>query len=472
LEQEVRLLMTMQRIVFLALLVALRSDQAESYTFPELNRRAMAGLWKLSKPMQPYPMKEFTVYPKPSAVSVLRAAEEYLIMLKEDGSFRQYSDGDEEERNRPRIIKRDIAEKTKEQTVMGLGFQNGTWDYVDGKLLLAAERPGGETNDTLLVGKVVATSLSSLVENPVAHDVDSSSTPRKPARDTHLSVPKGSVKIGKFFYPRHHPSFFEQPMYNPLSGDKFQLKQVLGMLNAAIEDEGELVEKFRRVDFANKKFLLTSHPIPSFKPKGEVRWSIKYNKFVGDPIKGRNDDDDDKRPVNIRVMEVQLFANQTFRTTGGFGNAAILRGKWDIMGDKRDSLWLQVWRFGFGRSVSGSTYSEGQALTQDDAKMYWGKIGYVGDEEKGEGSPDQGNMETKSYRPLLQVKGSVVLGSGLEPQPVARFIMTEIELENDVMEDDDEEDTEVEEERAIERLENQNFDHPDEHGVDWSNSFQ
>ena len=39
-------------------------------------------------------------------------------------------------------------------------------------------------------------------------------------------------------------------------------------------------------------------------------------------------------------------------------------------------------------------------------------------------------------------------------------------------EDDDEEDTEIEEERAIERLENQNFDHPDEHGVDWSNSFQ
>ena len=63
------------------------------------------------------------------------SAEEYLIMLKEDESFRQYIDGDEEERNRPRIIKRDIAEKTKEHTVMGLGFQHGTWDYVDGKLL-------------------------------------------------------------------------------------------------------------------------------------------------------------------------------------------------------------------------------------------------------------------------------------------------------------------------------------------------
>ena len=53
------------------------------------------------------------------------SAEEYLIMLKEDESFRQYIDGDEEERNRPRIIKRDIAEKTKEQNCHGSGIS--TW---------------------------------------------------------------------------------------------------------------------------------------------------------------------------------------------------------------------------------------------------------------------------------------------------------------------------------------------------------
>ena len=323
-----------------ALLAGLSLDPATSYSIPELNRRAMAGLWKLSKQMQ-YPMKEFTVYPKPSATSVEKVAEEYLIMLKEDGSFRQYSDGDEEEQNRERIIKRDIP-KTKEQTVLGLGFQKGTWDYVDGKLLLAAERPGSECNDTLLVGKVVATSHRSLQGNPVAHDECNftTSSSSRSAKDTHLSVPKGSVKIGKFFYPRHHPSFFEQPMFNPLSGDKFQLKQVLGLLNTVTEDD-ELVEKFKRSDFANKAFWLTTHPIPSFKPKGNLRWSIKYNKFVEDPIKGQKDEDEEMRPLNIRVLEVQLFANQTFCTTGGLGSSAVLRGKWDIMGEKRDSLWMQ-----------------------------------------------------------------------------------------------------------------------------------
>jgi hypothetical protein len=466
-----------------ALLAALVSDLASSYTIPELNRRAMAGLWKLSKQIQQqHPMKEFTVYPKPSASRVVKAAEEYLLMLKEDGSFRQFLDGDEEEKNRERIIKRVIAEKTKEQTVLGLGFQKGTWDFVDGKLLLAAERPGGVTNDTLLVGKVVAISQTSLRENPIAHDMENSTSVINTARDTHLSVPKGSVKIGKFFYPRKHPSFFEQPMFNPLSGDRFQLNQVLGMLNTA-RPEDVAVEKFRRADFANKTFLLTSHPIPEFKPKGNLRWSIRYSKFVEDPLKGKKgktDDEDDERLINaIRVMEVQLFSNQTFCTTGGFGNAAVLRGKWDLMGDQRDKLWLQVWLFGFGRSVSGSTFSEGQSLTQDDAKMYFGTIGYVGDDDEPKdntaANTGAGESTATMLTKRLQVKGSVILGSGLEPLPVARFIMTEKEEEIDDEEEEDEE--EMEAERLIERLDftagGDSVDRPDgESGIDWSSAFQ
>jgi hypothetical protein len=57
----------------------------------------------------------------------------------------------------------------------------------------------------------------------------------------------------------------------------------------------------------------------------------------------------------IRVMEVKFFANNTFATTGGLGEA-ILRGKFDIIGQDRDQLWMQIWRFGFGRSVSGSVF--------------------------------------------------------------------------------------------------------------------
>ena len=486
---------TLHRLGLVLTLSALLANQVGAcYSFPEINRRAMAGLWKLSKQVQQYPMKEFTVYPKqPSAESIMKAAEEYLLMLKEDGSFRQYSDGDEEEQNRERIVKRVIAKRTKEDTVMGLGFQTGTWDFVDGKLLLAAERPGGETNDTLLVGKVIATSQSSLFENPVAHDKENTTVSTSSgARDTHLSVPKGSVKIGKFFYPRQHPLFFEQPMFNPLSGDRFQLNQVLGTLNTAIERDA-MIEKFRREDFANKTFLLTSHPIPTYKPKGNLRWSIRYNKFVEDPIinsvnigKDNENGNDDSGPILIRVMEVQLFANQTFCTTAGLGSAAILRGKWDITGDTRDTFWMQVWRFGFGRSVSGSTFSEGTSLTQEDAKTYWGEIGYiqnVNNDDNDDGASSKIVTESaKSNRGAsssrLQVTGSVILGSGLEPQPVARFIMREKEEDEDYEyedDDDDEEEEELEGARLMEMLDSSadgKSTDMDDTDTDWSESFQ
>lgn len=78
-----------------------------------------------------------------------------------------------------------------------------------------------------------------------------------------------------------HSSFFEQPIFRPVPTGSFELRQVLGSLNARErEEEDELVEKFRRTDFYEKRFFLTSHPI-EHKPKGHLRWSIKYNKFVG-----------------------------------------------------------------------------------------------------------------------------------------------------------------------------------------------
>jgi hypothetical protein len=224
---------------------------------PELNRRAMTGLWRLftnnpkslkasSKP----PMKEFTVYPKKN--------KEMLFMLKEDGSFQQYD------------------EQAQQQQAI-----RGTWDYVDGNLILAADRTSSALSqrDTILVGKVVATCGQSVVhgtttrDNTTAHSMDS----------IHLSVPQGSVKVGKFFYPQHHPSFFEQPIFRPTPTGSFQLRQVLGQLNTKQleEEEEEFIEKFRRDDFYDKKFFLTSHKIGHYVPKGRLRWSIKYNKFVG-----------------------------------------------------------------------------------------------------------------------------------------------------------------------------------------------
>lgn len=356
-------------------------------------------------------MKEFTVFPKDKdrqrPITMEEVVEhEILLMLKEDGSFQQYADdGDDAKEVRiPDKLKYHKADDAVLQRF--LGKIQGKWDLVDGKLILAADRPVSEAEDTLLVGEVVATSEVSLSDNPIlqVENNDSTNDNRNNKNnqnitmstgsfDTHLSIPKGEVNVGKFMYPRHHPSFFEQPMWRPTRKGKFALKQVLGLLNTQnLKKEDELVEKFRAKDFYGKRFLLTSYPLGNRRPKGNVRWSIKYNKFVGeytwrigDPGRvsfpplvhlitfhlfvvlftkedapsqkaKKRAEEEENRPVNIRVMEVMFFANNTFATVGGLGEATVLRGKYHIIGNDRDQLWMQVWRFGFGRSVSGSVF--------------------------------------------------------------------------------------------------------------------
>ena len=75
---------------------------------PDVNHRAIAGLWKLKQtPISPsisYPLKEFTVYPKVPKQPNINDNEnnnnnnnkEILLMLSEDGSFQQYSNDEEQ----------------------------------------------------------------------------------------------------------------------------------------------------------------------------------------------------------------------------------------------------------------------------------------------------------------------------------------------------------------------------------------
>ena len=321
-----------------------------SYAYrPPLNHRDIAGLWKLTQskpsPVPPtvfYPMKEFTVYPRDKERQSKRAeelrqrlalakseaeTEEILLMLKEDGSFQQYSSDDDEKA----VIPDKLRYHNDESAVLERFFGNikGRWDFVDGKLYLAAERPNNIpdiSEDTLLVGQVVATHGQSLEGNPALLNTNdppptpeqqqqqqtpmsgsndnsnienkkkaTSSTPKMTSatttstdddvdEDTHLSVPQGEVNVGKFTYPKNHPAFFDQPMFRPTPKGNFQLKQVLGNLNTQQrkeQAEAHLLEKFRVKDFYDKTFLLTAHPIGEYKPKGNKRWSIKYNKYVG-----------------------------------------------------------------------------------------------------------------------------------------------------------------------------------------------
>lgn len=126
-----------------------------------------------------------------------------------------------------------------------------------------------------------------------------------------------------------------------------------------------------------------------------------------------------------------------------------------MIGKKCDQIWMQVLRFGFGRSVSGSVYSEGRTLTKDDEKAYWGKIEYEeekDDNQSGETTENSSNptastdetMEDTEKR--LIVKGTVMFGYGLEPTPVGKFVLTETNsVEEDDLDEDDEEDDEEEE---------------------------
>lgn len=453
-----------------------------------MDRRALAGLWKLTPSVSS--IKEFTVHP----IKPPKKQDEVLLMLKQDGSFTRFENDEEEEEVEDDVDKswkqyvNDKRKKKGGDPTKTL-FQ-GTWDYRDGELILAADRDeqkaksdsvqdtvqGGNPQnlfwkkgkDTILVGAVVA--CKNVAQLNARHltttnNATDAATPQnkqpEASNPPDLSVPMGSVQVGKFFYPKNHPSFFDQPIFKPKQSGTFQLKQVLRDLNVEPEED-KLIEKFRNKDFHNKLFFLTSSPLKPRRPKGNTRWSIKYNKFVEDPpSKGAkaHADAEANMPVPIRVMKVMIHANNTFSTLAGLGDNTVLRGRFNVIGDKRDQVWMQSVRFGFGRSVSGSTYSEGNALSEE-TKSYWGKISHE-DEEEGvsERDPsmksDDQSTDTDENPKRLEVKGTVIVGWGLEPQPVATFIMREAEDETDFFDDiDDDEDEE---------------DHEAPSSDDWSN---
>ena len=80
---------------------------------------------------------------------------------------------------------------------------------------------------------------------------------------------------------------------------------------------------------------------------------------IVDPPRAESEEEKKRQasmPIPICTMEIELFSNMTFCTLAGFGSAKILRGRWSIIGHEKDQLWMQIWRFGFGRSTSGSTF--------------------------------------------------------------------------------------------------------------------
>ena len=118
-------------------------------------------------------------------------------------------------------------------------------------------------------------------------------------------------------------------------------------------------------------------------------------------------------------------------------------------------------------------------MTKEDEKCYWGKISYMNDgstTSKGETSfttkdssevttPDNDDNNT----PRLSVEGSVIFGYGLEPLPVARFVMTETTAtgEDENLDDDDDDDDDEDHDN-----DDDDRNEPKDEFLDWSNAFQ
>ena len=273
----------------------------------------------------------------------------------------------------------EVSKRERESFAM-----KGTWDFVDGKLILAADRAekkpfydeldttslDNSEADTILIGRVAVQSEVSLTANPAMEQQqpkiqsdeeitnDSQQVTKKEKIDVHLSVPRGKIKTGKFMYPKEHPAFFETPIIRPQPKGSFELRQILGEYNAKLADEAELIEMFRKKDLEGKRFYLSTFPLPKRRKKFEY-WSKEDNCYKTgeyEPTAAEKAEEELEPGKNMQVMAVELFSNNTFSTLYGLGNSTVLRGKWSIIGDKRDQLWMMVHRFGWGRSVSGSTF--------------------------------------------------------------------------------------------------------------------
>lgn len=287
-----------------SLLISYLVASSRAYSVGDVNPRALQGIWRLTSldkdglPFEKHrnhllsadpesiwesrgfmPMKEFTTYPKKklSLPPPEKKQTELYIKLKDDMTFEQCSSSlyeDDEEKSLEEKLQADLARRERETFAM-----KGTWDFIDGKLILASDRPEKKpfsayddeelpSADTILVGKVSASSEESF-ESPVVEDAQMTKEPKHDAKqkqiDVNLSVPKGKIKTGKFMYPKHHPSFFEQPIFNPQSTGRFELKQVES--DHKVEDEDDLVELFRKDDLAGKKYYLSTFPLAERKKK-------------------------------------------------------------------------------------------------------------------------------------------------------------------------------------------------------------
>ena len=437
------------------LLVASFVSLGQGYTSPKtpfVTRPDLCGIWKLKLtligPASTSSNDNDTAYDNSLSLGVPSSTDKKATMPKNDNSMDDEKDQDvivvrlnddgtfdpytpliiaTEEENKLR--EEDTAPQNLQQT-LGRG---GSWEYQDQCLVLAANRPENapptKTKDILFMGKLSVRVSECLQEcdssSPVMDDVGILSAEKDLAAskeaasedvdvDVHLSIHEGEISTGKFFYPKKHTAFFDQPMlFQPSVTGTFHMNQLLGNLNARLKRERDAanskpIAKYHKRDFHNRTFYLTATPHPV--NKGYAALDLYYNET--------------EAMLDLRVMPITFHTNNTFTA---IGTEKILRGRYGISGKKRDSLWFQVFLFGAGRSIPGAVYSEGKLLSQDD------RYGYVG--------PIQA-YQNKHNQTTYFVDGQYYYGtdfkSARKPNSFGTFTLQEIDDDDDDDEEDDE----------------------------------
>ena len=391
---------------------------------PFVERHHLVGIWKVSRKIhQPFPNPSEMYKDLIGRTSLGGGMEdEIVVRLNDDGTFDPYTtvppayddeiEGQEDslqwdfEAITKVMDEWDLQQETQQQNLHQLFGQGGKWEYRDHTLLLAPDRPPQAEAmakklagrrlflDTLFRGSVEPKAHETLQEDYettqfLDYDLTDGdeydnqdiskvgSLDPVPANmiDTHLSIPQGQISAGRFLYPFKHQRFFDEPvLLDPVNLGFFAMDQLLGTLNAGpgidtFNSDSSSYEdpsvangvdvKFVPRDFYNRTFYLATAEYPIDQEAAKL-----HDKHF-------DENNPDTGCLDVRAMPVTFYPNNTF---AAFGAEKILRGKFGITGETKDQLWMQVSLFGAGRSVSGSVFSEGRLLSQDDKRGYLGLI--------------------------------------------------------------------------------------------------
>ncbi|KAL7547790.1 hypothetical protein ACHAWF_011065 [Thalassiosira exigua] len=174
----------------------------------------VAGVWRLSSRVA------FLPPPAPPPPSRLDGDD--------DGS-EDLSEGDDCGRTGRSVPSVPTPEIRAEDALVLCGTKRGKWrcDPSSRTVALVPDRPddgdGRKVHDVLQSGTVDASCDD-------ASDDESS-----------LRVTDGIASVGRCFYPRSHPNFFDAPgpVHEPTAVGTFEMIQILGARNADLEEEGE-----------------------------------------------------------------------------------------------------------------------------------------------------------------------------------------------------------------------------------------